>query len=223
MQERHKIELQTQIEAKEAALEQAKIAIGKVSLEEAKKAGIVVKKENVEVQEDDGVERAFMVEGVQTEDSVKLMLDQGFETTKDGIEKIRKDIEIDRLKLLDERTELEIKEANLKREEELFEQKKEEHPELVGAAVGLAAGTLAGGAGEQGMELIIEEEIKRRLKEEKDKQEYEENAKSQVGTDLEVKALETFVELRARTTVNLDNVTDDDTLADAMKAAETLR
>ena len=88
-----------------------------------------MKKENVEVQEDDGVERAFMVEGVQTEDSVKLMLDQGFETTKDSIEKIRKDIEIERLKLLDERTELEIKEANLKREEELFEQKKEEHPE----------------------------------------------------------------------------------------------
>lgn len=129
-------------------MEQAKTAVGKVSLEEAKKAGIVVKKENVEVQEDDGVERAFMVEGVQTEDSVKLMLDQGFETTKGSIERIRKDIEIERLKLLDERTELEIKEANLKREEELFEQKKEEHPELVGAAVGLAAGTLAGGAGE---------------------------------------------------------------------------
>ena len=63
MQERHKIELQTQIEAKEAALQQAKIAVNKISLAEAKKAGVAVEKKAEEPNED-GVERAFMVEGL---------------------------------------------------------------------------------------------------------------------------------------------------------------
>lgn len=42
MQEKHKIEMQTIIEARDHALEQAKIAVTKISLEEAKKAGIAV-------------------------------------------------------------------------------------------------------------------------------------------------------------------------------------
>ena len=100
------------------------------------------------------------------------MLDQGFESTKDHIEEIRKEIEVERLKLLDERNELELKAATVKEEEEAFEKKKEEHPELLGAAVGLAAGAMGAGAGEKGMELLIEEEVKRRLKDEQTKREY---------------------------------------------------
>ena len=75
MAAKHTIELRTLVEARDDALEQAKKAVTKVSLEAAKKAGIVVKQENVEVQGDDGVERAFMAEGVQTEESVKIMLE----------------------------------------------------------------------------------------------------------------------------------------------------
>ena len=80
MKEKHKIELQTLIEARDHALEQAKLAVTKISLEEAKKAGIAVKgDEKPEGQPDqEGVERAFMAEGVQTEESVKVMLDQGW-------------------------------------------------------------------------------------------------------------------------------------------------
>ena len=44
MQERHKIELQTQIEAKEDAQRQAKLAVRLVSLAQAKKAGMVDEK-----------------------------------------------------------------------------------------------------------------------------------------------------------------------------------
>ena len=90
----------------------AKKAEIKALTREAKKAGIAVEKK-AEEQNEDGVERAFMAEGVQTEESVKLMLEQGFESTKDQIEEIRREIEIDRLKLLDERSNLEIKVAEL--------------------------------------------------------------------------------------------------------------
>ena len=68
-----------------------------------------------------------MAEGVQTEQSVKLMLDQGWQSTNDRIADIRKDIEIDRLKLLDEKNELELKEAQLKGESERIERLKAEH------------------------------------------------------------------------------------------------
>ena len=68
------------------------------------------------------------------------MLEQGFESTKDQIEEIRREVEIDRLKLLDERNNLEIKTAELQMAQQEFEKKKEEHPELLGAAAaGLAA------------------------------------------------------------------------------------
>ena len=146
------------------------------------------------------------------------MITQGFETTNARIEEIRKEIELDRLKLLNERNELELKEATLKQESDAFEQRKEEHPELLGAAVGLAAG-----AGEKGMELLIEEEVKRRLKEEKDKRDLQEAQAKTQGVDLELKALETFVMLRSQTKIDLNNVSDDDSLADAMKAAVDLK
>ena len=55
-----------------------------------------------------------MADGVQTEESVKFMLNQGWETTNARIEEIRKEIEIDRLKNLNERNELELKEATIK-------------------------------------------------------------------------------------------------------------
>ena len=47
----------------------------KVSLAEAKKAGITVEKTQSDAAEnEEGVERAFMADGVQTEESVKFML-----------------------------------------------------------------------------------------------------------------------------------------------------
>lgn len=48
MQEKHKIEMQTIIEARDHALEQAKIAVTKISLDEAKKAGIAVEEGKAE-------------------------------------------------------------------------------------------------------------------------------------------------------------------------------
>ena len=64
-----------------------------------------------------------MAEGVQTEQSVKLMLDQGWQSTNDHIAEIRKEIEIERLRLLDERNELELKAAYIQKEIEVFEKK----------------------------------------------------------------------------------------------------
>lgn len=90
----------------------------------------------------------------------------------------------------------------------------------MGAAVGLAAGAAAGG---KGMEMLIEEEVRRRMKEEKDKADLKEAQAKASGVDLELKALETFVMLRSQTTIDLNNVSDDDSLADAMKAAMDLK
>ena len=160
-----------------------------------------------------------MAEGVQTEQSVKLMLDQGWQSTNDHIAEIRKEIEIERLRLLDERNELELKAAYIKKDIESFEKKKAEHPELlgyVGAAAGLAAG-------EKGTMMLIEEEVKRRFKEEETKKEIEDMKAKEEGVDLELKTLQTFMELRNKTKIDLNNVTDDDSLGDAMKAADTLK
>lgn len=65
-------------------------------------------------------------------------------------------------------------------------------------------------------------EVKRRLKEEKDRQDYEQNAKKQGGLDHDVRALRTFQELMERKVVDYENATEDDALADAMKAAYNL-
>ena len=43
------------------------------------------------------------------------------------------------------------------------------------------------------------------------------------GVDLELKTLQTFMELRNKTKIDLNNVSDDDALADAMKGADNLR
>lgn len=64
--------------------------------------------------------------------------------------------------------------------------------------------------------------MKRRLREEKARMEYEEKAKSAGGIDHDLKALQTFAELREHTRINYENVNDDDALADAMMAAEDL-
>ena len=112
------------------------------------------------------------------------MLDQGWQSTNDRIADIRKDIEIDRLKILDEKNELELKEAHLNNESARIEKLKAEHKELFGAQVGLAAG-----AGEKGLELLIEEEVKRRIKVEDDKKEIEALRAKEEGVDLELKTL----------------------------------
>ena len=73
-----------------------------------------------------------------------------------------------------------------------------------------------------GQQLLVETEVKKRLKEEKDRAEYERKAREAGGVDHDLRALQTFQELRERQVVNYENVTDDDALADAMLAAETL-
>lgn len=49
-----------------------------------------------------------------------------------------------------------------------------------------------------GQALLVEEEVKRRLKEEKSRQEYELNAQKAGGMDHDLRALQTFAELRER-------------------------
>ena len=73
------------------------------------------------------------------------------------------------------------------------------------------------------MELAIEEEVKKRMKEERDRKEYAKTARKSQGADLEMRALQAFMDLRNKTEINLENVTDDDALADAMRAAQSLR
>ena len=72
------------------------------------------------------------------------------------------------------------------------------------------------------MELLIEEEVKRRIKEETARKELEEMKAKEQGVDLELKTLETFMQLRNKTEIDVNNVTDDDALGDAMKAADSL-
>lgn len=73
-----------------------------------------------------------------------------------------------------------------------------------------------------GQQLLVEEEVKRRMKEEKRREEFERQAKEKGGVDHDARALATFLELRERMEVNYENVTDDDALADAMLAADSL-
>jgi hypothetical protein len=73
-----------------------------------------------------------------------------------------------------------------------------------------------------GQALLVEEEVKRRLREEKAREEYEKNAAKSGALDHDLRALNTFNELRERTKINYENVTDDDALADAMIAAGDL-
>ena len=48
---------------------------------------------------------------------------------------------------------------------------------------------IAAGVGEKGLELLIEEEVKRRIKEEEDKKELEHLKAKEEGVDLELKTL----------------------------------
>ena len=48
---------------------------------------------------------------------------------------------------------------------------------------------IAAGVGEKGLELLIEEEVKRRIKEEDDKKELEQLKAKEEGVDLELKTL----------------------------------
>lgn len=48
---------------------------------------------------------------------------------------------------------------------------------------------IAAGVGEKGLELLIEEEVKRRIKEEEDKKELEQLKAKEEGVDLELKTL----------------------------------
>jgi len=70
--------------------------------------------------------------------------------------------------------------------------------------------------------MLVEEEVKRRLKEEKAREEFAKSAAAQGGIDNDLRALQTFHELRERTKVNYENVTDEDALADSMLAVESM-
>jgi len=114
--------------------------------------------------------------------------------------------------LLHEKELLEVKTAEHRFEQERLAEEKREF-EANGAKMVAATA---------GQALLVEEEVKRRLREEKARQEYEAKAQKAGGIDHDLRALQTFAELRERTKVNYENVTDDDSLADAMIAAEDL-
>lgn len=73
-----------------------------------------------------------------------------------------------------------------------------------------------------GQALLVELEVKKRLKEEKDREEYMRQQQEQGGVDSDLRALQTFAEMRKRTAINYENVSADDALADAMMAAMSL-
>jgi hypothetical protein len=101
------------------------------------------------------------------------------------------------------KAELEYERAHLHKEKEEFEKS--------------GAKKVAATAGQA---LLVEMEVKRRLKEEKDREEYAAQAKKQGGIDHDVRALNTFKELMV-TKGDFDgvNATEDDALNDALKAA----
>ncbi len=80
-----------------------------------------------------------------------------------------------------ERAELDYDKTNLTAEKKEFEEK---GAKLVAATAGQA--------------LLVENEVKKRLKEERDRAEYERQAKEKGGMDHDLRALQTFAELRNR-------------------------
>lgn len=126
------------------------------------------------------------------------------------MDQIRNEVEVKRLELLQERELIEAQKSELEYEKHNLNQEKQQF-EANGAK--LVAATA-------GQALLVEEEVKRRLKEEKARQEYEQNALKAGAMDHDLRALQTFAELRERQSVNYENVTQDDALADALIAAD---
>ena len=140
------------------------------------------------------------------------MINRGFNSTKDSIDVIRNEVEVERLELLTQSQLIEQQKSELAFEQTKLATEKSEFEKN-------GARTVAATAGQA---LLVETEVKKRMKEEKDREEYERKAREAGGVDHDLRALQTFQELRERQVVNYENVTDDDALADAMLAAETL-
>ena len=149
---------------------------------------------------------------ITPQDRVNAMVDTSFNTTKVHLDELRNEVEVARLQVLAEKQLIEAQQSELAFEQEQLAQEKKEFE--VSGAKHVAATA--------GQALLVEEEVKRRLKEEKAREEYEKNAQAAGGMDHDLRALQTFTELRNRQTVNYENVTEDDALADAMLAAEEI-
>ena len=143
---------------------------------------------------------------------IRVMVDNGYNSSRAQLDSIRNEVEVQRLQILAERQLVEQKQAELEYEKQQLETEKQEFEEKGARAV----------AGTAGQALLVEEEVKRRLKEEKAREEYEKNAIEQGGIDHDLRALQTFSELRDRQEINYDHVTDEDALADSMLVAENL-
>ena len=140
------------------------------------------------------------------------MINTSFDDTHTHIDQIRNEVQVHRLELLAERQLIEAHRSELEFDKESLASDKAAYAETGAKLVAATAGQA----------LLVEMEVKKRLKEEKAREEYERKAREAGGIDHDLRALETFKQLRDRLTINYEEVTDDDALADAMMAAEEL-
>lgn len=141
-----------------------------------------------------------------------MMIESSFNATKASIDAARNEVEVHRLQNLSDRNQIEADKAEIAFQRQLLEQEKKEFEEGGTKMVAATAGQA----------MLVEEEVKKRLREERAREEYERNAQKQGGIDNDVRMLQTFNEMRERVKINYDNVTDEDALADSMLAVDSL-
>ena len=90
------------------------------------------------------------------------MIDSGFSSAKAHLDKIRNEVEVQRLELLAEKQLIEAQKSELHYDREHLEEEKREHSANGGKIVAATAGQA----------LLVELEVKKRLKEEKDREDY---------------------------------------------------
>ena len=99
-----------------------------------------------------------------TEEQIRAIIERDFDDSKQKIDEIRQEIQVERLRNCDEKQQIDQREAELKLEREKLTKERKEFEENGG--VKKVAPT-------QGLGLIVEEEVKRRLKDALDEAERE--------------------------------------------------
>ena len=107
------------------------------------------------------------------------MINRGFNSTKDSIDVIRNEVEVERLELLTQSQLIEQQKSELAFEQTKLATEKSEFEKN-------GARTVAATAGQA---LLVETEVKKRMKEEKDREEYERKAREAGGVDHDLRAL----------------------------------
>lgn len=96
---------------------------------------------------------------MSNEERVRVMIDTGFSSAKAHLDKIRNEVEIARLEIMAERQAIDAQKSELHYDREQLEEEKREHDKSGAKVVAATAGTA----------LLVELEVKKRLKEEKDR------------------------------------------------------